>query len=55
MKSKNSKSILSYEERVNAEFKRLRLRIKKLEEVVLGKQETDSGSIKEDVTTVIKG
>jgi len=55
MKSKNSKNILSYEQRVNAEFKNLRLRIKKLEDIVLGQQTIDSGSIKDSVERINKG
>ena len=54
MKSKNSKHMLNHEERVNAEFKGLRLRIKKLEDILLG-QTLDSGLIKESVKRIIKG
>ena len=45
---------LNYEERVNAEFKSLRLRIKKLEDLLLG-QMLDSGSINESVKRLNKG
>jgi len=55
MKSENSKSVLSYEQRVSAEMKKLRLRIKKLEETVLGNQAKDSGSILEKVDNLTKG
>lgn len=55
MKSENSKSVLEYEYRVNAEFKKLRLRVKKLEEIVLGTQEKDNGSISEMVDRLKKG
>ena len=54
MKAKNSENILSYEKRVNAEFKNLRLRIKKLEDILLG-QILDSGSIKDSVERLTKG
>lgn len=55
VKSENSESKLSYEKRVSAEFKRLRLRIKKLEDTILGKQENDSGSILENVSKLTRG
>ena len=55
MKSKNSENILSYEYRVNAEFKCLRLRIKRLEDLLLGLQALDSGSIKDAVERLNKG
>mgnify|MGYP003959003205 len=55
MKSENSKSVLEYEYRVNAEFKKLRLRVKKLEEIILGIQERDNGSISETVDKLKKG
>jgi hypothetical protein len=55
MKSKNSENILSYEYRVNAEFKSLRLRIKRLEDLLLGLQALDSGSIKDAVERLNKG
>ena len=54
MKDNISKNILSYEERVNAEFKHLRLRIKKLEGILLG-QTLDSGSVKEAIERITKG
>ena len=54
MKSKNSKSSLSREDRINAEFKHLRKRIKRLEDLLL-KQTTDSGSISEPVEDLKKG
>jgi len=55
LKSKNSKSILNYEQRVSAEFKALRLRIKKLESIVLGKQTNDSGYILDKIDNLNKG
>lgn len=54
MKSKNSKGQLSLEDRMNAEFKHLRKRIKRLEQIAL-RQEVDSGSITESVEDIKKG
>ncbi len=54
MKSENSKNSLSREDRTNAEFKHLRKRIKRLEDLLL-KQIIDSGSISESVKDLKKG
>jgi hypothetical protein len=52
--SKNLKSQLSLEDRINAEFKHLRKRIKKLEDIIL-KQTTDAGNISDMVKDIKKG
>ena len=52
--SKNLKSWLSPEDRVNAEFKHLRKRIKRLEDLLLNNV-TDAGTISELVTKTKKG
>ena len=49
-----SKRSLTLEERVNAEFKHLKLRIRKLEQIVL-KQHDELGSIKEPNKRLKKG
>jgi len=54
VKTENSKSLLSQEDRINAEFKHLRKRIKRLEDLLL-KQTTDSGSISDEVKELRKG
>ena len=54
MKSKNSKDLLTQEDRINAEFKHLRKRIKRLEDLLLN-QVTDSGLIIDDVKNLNKG
>lgn len=54
MKSKNSKGLLTQEDRINAEFKHLRKRIKRLEDLLLN-QVTDSGLIIDDVKNLNKG
>lgn len=53
-KVKSKRKDLSYEERVNAEFKHLNKRIKRLEQIVL-KQHIDSGSITERNVKLKKG
>jgi hypothetical protein len=52
-KSINLKSQLDLEG-INAEFKSLRLRIKRLEQLVLNSK-TDSGSLSDDVNNLKKG
>ena len=52
--SKNLKSLLNQEDRVNAEFKHLRKRIKKLEDILLNNI-TDGGKISESVIETKKG
>jgi hypothetical protein len=46
--------LLDYKKQVNAEFKNLRLRILKLEEILL-KQKIDSGSLNDPVKRLKKG
>jgi hypothetical protein len=53
-KVKSKRKDLSFEERVNAEFKHLNKRIKRLEQIVL-KQHIDSGSITENNIKLKKG
>ena len=52
--SENLKSWLSPEDRMNAEFKHLRKRIKRLEDLLL-RQTTDSGTISDKVIKLKKG
>ena len=54
MMSEKAKSRLSPEDRINAEFKHLRKRIKRLEQIVL-QQTVDSGKITEDTKQLNKG
>lgn len=53
MKSKNSESYINIEG-INAEFKKLRKRIERLEQIVLN-QTQDSGKISESVNKLKKG
>lgn len=53
-KVKSKRKDLSFEERVNAEFKHLNKRIKRLEQLVLV-QKIDNGDISKDVITLKKG
>ena len=53
-KVKSKRKDLSFEERVNAEFKHLNKRIKRLEQLVLV-QKIDNGAISKDVITLKKG
>ncbi len=53
-KVKSKRKNLSFEERVNAEFKHLNKRIKRLEQLVLV-QKIDNGVISKDVVTLKKG
>ncbi len=53
-KVKSKRKNLSFEERVNAEFKHLNKRIKRLEQLVLV-QKIDNGVISNDVVTLKKG
>jgi hypothetical protein len=53
VKSQNSKSQLDLEG-INAEFKSLRLRIKRLEQLVLN-QESDSGTVSDVVKKLKRG
>jgi len=50
----SDESLMEYKKRVNAEFKSLRLRIRKLEEILLN-QQLDSGSINEPIKKLTKG
>lgn len=54
IKVKSKRKELSFEERMAAEFKHLRLRIKRLEQLVLV-QKIDNGVISKDVVTLKKG
>ena len=53
-KVKSKRKYLSFEERINAEFKHLNKRIKRLEQIVL-KQTKDNGSIVEPIEDLKKG
>ena len=53
-KVKSKRKDLSYEDRINAEFKHLNKRIKRLEQIVL-KQTKDNGSIVEPIEDLKKG
>jgi hypothetical protein len=53
-RSKRKKRTLTLEEKMNAEFKHLKLRIRRLEQIVLNGV-MDNGSITDDITNLKKG